>query len=358
MEKININNYESFFLDFLEGNLEDAEVVELNKFLDRHPNLAQELDINMNDLALVADEAIYDAKNELKVNDDHLLITAGTVDDIMVTSIEKQLSANQQKHLIAYIEKHNLHKLYANYQSTILVADQTIVHPNKKVLKQNDPPVIPLFTKIVAAAAVVMILISFGLSGNSPNRKYASRSLPLYEDIMNVEEEIIVSPNDLVATQVEVNENIESNSVNNSTDSDLIASSAGIVNILNSEDSKDLRGSKTTKAIKRRNIDKVQFSPKKLKSIKRTDNNEMPVLIAMSTPEKLNEQDRIATEESKNDMAVLLQSEQPFKLITNAAGNAINRPVVFERDKIKNSTSYVAYRFKLGSFEFERKKSK
>lgn len=50
--------------------------------------------------------------------------------------------------------------------------------------------------------------------------------------------------------------------------------------------------------------------------------------------------------------------EQPYRLITNAASDLINREVSFTREKDNATENYVAYGFKLGKFEFERKKSK
>jgi hypothetical protein len=44
MEKINRNNYESYFLDFLEGTLEEPLKAELMDFLKKNPDLAKELD--------------------------------------------------------------------------------------------------------------------------------------------------------------------------------------------------------------------------------------------------------------------------------------------------------------------------
>ncbi|MEM9050444.1 MAG: hypothetical protein AAGC47_00195 [Bacteroidota bacterium] len=44
MEKITRDNYEAFFLDFLEENLDDDQRAEFERFLELHPDLASELD--------------------------------------------------------------------------------------------------------------------------------------------------------------------------------------------------------------------------------------------------------------------------------------------------------------------------
>ena len=43
--KININNYEEWMIDYIEGNLSDAQVKEMQEFLTFHPELKAELDL-------------------------------------------------------------------------------------------------------------------------------------------------------------------------------------------------------------------------------------------------------------------------------------------------------------------------
>jgi hypothetical protein len=69
----------------------------------------------------------------------------------------------------------------------------------------------------------------------------------------------------------------------------------------------------------------------------------------------------IIPEEINDDSDVVLASvttEEPYKIVTNAASNLMNRDVKFTRDRNVISNDYVSYGFKLGKFEFERKKSR
>ncbi|MDA9072069.1 hypothetical protein N9J85_00060 [bacterium] len=43
MSKIGLHNYEAWFLDYSEGNLTENQMMELEVFLEQHPNLKQEL---------------------------------------------------------------------------------------------------------------------------------------------------------------------------------------------------------------------------------------------------------------------------------------------------------------------------
>ena len=65
MNKITINNYEAFVLDYVEGNLDEATIHELKAFVINHP----ELDIDLEDLDLptMNEEKIeFGFKTELK----------------------------------------------------------------------------------------------------------------------------------------------------------------------------------------------------------------------------------------------------------------------------------------------------
>ena len=44
MEQLNIHNYEAFYLDFLEGNLNEEETSQLFCFLDENPSLKIEVE--------------------------------------------------------------------------------------------------------------------------------------------------------------------------------------------------------------------------------------------------------------------------------------------------------------------------
>ncbi len=64
MEKLNKHNYESYFLDFIEGKLNESQVSELKKFLDKNPALEKELS-DFEDLRLQPQNIIFNHKKEL-----------------------------------------------------------------------------------------------------------------------------------------------------------------------------------------------------------------------------------------------------------------------------------------------------
>lgn len=171
--KINIESYEAFWLDYIEGNLAKADVDLLMNWLDAHPELKEELDEDLPVLEL--DNVQFDLKAELKkeipaessfANED--------LDDLLIEAVEENLSIDQVKELdqlsvqLPWLEKERQY-----YQATKLIADEVVVFENKESLKKRRKGIyIPLYTKVlsgVAAAAAVLFLMWNIPNSNQPS---------------------------------------------------------------------------------------------------------------------------------------------------------------------------------------------
>jgi hypothetical protein len=222
MSRINLNNYEAFLLDHIEGNLSEELTVELKAFAMGHPEL--EIDLDDKDLPVFTKEEIYpDFKNDLlKTENDlpnedllnyiegNLSVTdkldfenklssdaelAKDVDALKKTILspeadqvfadKQKLKKNEDEHVlnsvvISYSEgllsgkeksefeaqlssDKKLQKELSLIQKTKLVADTSIVHPDKESLKKEEAKVIVLFNFRVVAAIAAAVLLLVGL---------------------------------------------------------------------------------------------------------------------------------------------------------------------------------------------------
>lgn len=150
--KINIENYEAFLLDYMEGNLSTEDLVSLQMFAAQHPHL----NIDLNDLELVeleTEQVRFAEKENLKKP----LIS----DEQFVAYIENQLNSNEKKNVDAVCASNDtLAKELKLFKSTIVSADATIVFENKYSLKKQETKVIWLFSREVLAAAASLVLIA------------------------------------------------------------------------------------------------------------------------------------------------------------------------------------------------------
>lgn len=220
MQKINIHNYEAFLLDYLEGNLNENDLQELKTFAVLHSEL--EIDLSNNELPSVSDKKII-FKNKLNLikteediyNEDLLNYVEGNLSENNKLSFELQIASNNQlqKELEAYkktnlnITKENvafnskslikseddliLNNVALNYiennldtaekvnfekelkanlnlqkevsllQKTKLIADTSVIYPNKSALEKETKIIVLFnFRRITAIAASLLFLIS------------------------------------------------------------------------------------------------------------------------------------------------------------------------------------------------------
>jgi len=152
--KITRSNYESYFLDFLEGNLDPSLMDEFQAFLKENPDLASELETG-DILKLHANNELhFDAKEELKksVSD---LETA--LQERAVAYYEGDLSLSEQKDFEASLSENSAIATEAQQFGKLkLQADPAIVYENKEQLKKRIV-LIPLWMKIASVAAMLLL---------------------------------------------------------------------------------------------------------------------------------------------------------------------------------------------------------
>ncbi len=165
---INEHNYEAYFIDYMEQNLNAEEVAELLLFLEENPGLKAELE-EFEMVELTPKETSFELKNSLKQT-----INSESADDFMIASVEGIGTAEDEKELAEYVSSSDeAKKLYSRYQNTKLVAP-AIVFPNKPKLKRRNRVVVLYPLMAVAASWMLFIVLN-----QSPvnDAMYSSESL-------------------------------------------------------------------------------------------------------------------------------------------------------------------------------------
>lgn len=139
--KIDINNYEAFLLDYIEGNLSAEMTAELMLFLQQHP----EIETGMEDfriISVVKEEEKFDSKEALKrkefvVNDD-------VIEGLIISCINGDLSKSEEKKLMEIVNGNpDYLKLFSQYKRTKLeidderLSDKVLLKGNLPVTKEN-----------------------------------------------------------------------------------------------------------------------------------------------------------------------------------------------------------------------------
>jgi hypothetical protein len=148
------DNYEPYFLDFLEGNLKEDQIDQFLDFLELNPDLKEELQL-LENMTLPEEQIDFSGKEHLyKTSADFKAAT----ETKMIASLEGDLESNEKKLFESQLEGHpELKSEYELFSKTILSPDPSVKFPNKKSLYRKSGNRI-ILTLAARAAAVIILL--------------------------------------------------------------------------------------------------------------------------------------------------------------------------------------------------------
>ena len=194
------DNIEAYLLDFLEGNLNANELLELETFLAENPTYKADFEL----LYLDQDEPNVFNKESLKkktIFEPNVFqaVQEGTIEEkILVSATENVLTEAEMVHFNNYlIDNLDAQKEFSIYQKTRLAADDSIVFPNVSRLKRKKGKVFVFnsLTKWSAAAIVVGIGFWLFFGSNSMQRNVVTKKVPnLRKEATNSQAEKSIYP--------------------------------------------------------------------------------------------------------------------------------------------------------------------
>jgi hypothetical protein len=155
---ISRENYEIWFMNYLDGQLNPEEMEALNAFLDQNAELKKELE-GLGTLNLKPREVLFSGKYELlKGEAEQMGIDQG--DYLLVKQLEDGLTLEEEERLAALVsDDPALLKRAETYQSTRLQAPE-VVFPRRNALLQRRIALIGWLRPVAAAAAVLLLLFT------------------------------------------------------------------------------------------------------------------------------------------------------------------------------------------------------
>ncbi|HEX5001832.1 MAG TPA: hypothetical protein VFW78_05010 [Bacteroidia bacterium] len=153
------DNYEPFFIDYFDGNLDVSRQEELFSFLEQHPDLKNEFESFNNNPIEVPEEAFED-KHLLQRN----ILTLDTLDQYLIAELEGDLSNTEQEKLTAFLFEHPELSRHRKLIKLTRLPVSSEIFTAKEKLKQ--PVIIPLYRtqtfRYAIAAAILLLLLSGG----------------------------------------------------------------------------------------------------------------------------------------------------------------------------------------------------
>jgi len=164
---IHIDNYESFYLDYLEGTLSQEERIAFEEFLAANPELQVDEDLVFLD---EPSEKMDPLQKFLLKKEDLSIVTNENLDYFAIGKVENVLSSNEEKLFDAYLAANpEAQKVLDAYRETRLEAS-AVVYPNKEDLKQKEVAFIPWKMIGGLAAVAAMLLLFFQLGFNTTQK--------------------------------------------------------------------------------------------------------------------------------------------------------------------------------------------
>ncbi|WP_282125998.1 hypothetical protein [Marinifilum flexuosum] len=187
MRRIDRHNYEEFFLDYLEGNMNDSEKKNLESFLALNPDLREELD-EMCLVELEEEDIIFD-KSSLKQ-----IPFETDFEDFCVAKLEGDLEQEEEIAFTKYLNENLIGKAqYQLFERTNLKADNDIIYPDKEELKRKERKIIPywMISGVGIAASVLLLFSVWNTSISDKNAMQDSAKKVAYNDSVK---KVVITP--------------------------------------------------------------------------------------------------------------------------------------------------------------------
>ncbi|MEO5942383.1 MAG: hypothetical protein ABIP30_02580 [Ferruginibacter sp.] len=237
---INRNNYETYFLLYIDNELSVAERKAVEEFVAEHTDLEKELQ-QLQNTVLPFDEVAFSGKMDLFKSQAHDEL----LQEKMLLHLDGELDKERGDAIEELIEKDNYLKAdWETLQRTKLDATETIEFPYKDLLyrRERDNVIVGRFVKWAVAAAILGAGFFFGVSilskqnkidnvavnSGTKNVKKANEDIPVIKKQTTPDEQDVVTPKDDEKTGEKIigmpkeneqkDENLASESVKKTTD--------------------------------------------------------------------------------------------------------------------------------------------
>ena len=198
--KINKNNYESYFVDYLEGNLDEKLVDDFIEFLQQNPELKGELSL-FDSVSVVPEKLEFSGKNKLyKEKYDIENAFNKTAIERLEGEISEEEKVNFEKYLSKHPEKEKEASLF-NY--TKLKPDNSIVFSKKQKLYRRSSGKTVLMWTVRIAAVLVLAFVFYVLTDRPTNNLVPDNQVATAEkNNTKKDAETVVEENETIETPV------------------------------------------------------------------------------------------------------------------------------------------------------------
>lgn len=344
---IHIDNYESYYLDYLEGNLSDSERIALEEFLEAHP----ELRLEDEELIILDDapELLSPLEKELLKKEEDRVISAENLDYFAIGKVENVLSGNEDAQLNTYLAKHpEAQKMIRDYEATRLEA-HAVPYDAKEELKHKEIAFVSwrLMAAVTSAAAILILFFQLGGNGNTTNGGSAHKNLADNDHKKTLKNESVATQKN--ATPEVIKENY--NAVGVEAPAMAHKHSPAIQQPKESQKEQPKIVVPESEAPKNQLADNNKVQPHHPTILPEVKDNKQPVAPTLDNDVNKAPSKDLASNTGNSNM------KNPIPIITNTISEKTNTPVDFKTGKA-TETEKGGFFLKIGKFEISHKSSK
>lgn len=156
--RINRNNYESYFIDYLDGNLEHEVIDDFIEFINQNPDLREELEL-VSSVKLEPGQLVFEKKDDLFRPD---FESQQVFNEHAIAMLEGDLSNAGEEQFRQYLEKHPDKQREAElFSKTRLVPDESIQYSRKKSLYREPAGKTILLWSLRIAAVLILAVAMY-----------------------------------------------------------------------------------------------------------------------------------------------------------------------------------------------------
>lgn len=165
--KITRENYEPFFIDYLEGNLDKQLVDDFIDFLQKNPDLKEELSL-FEPITIEPEETVFEKKDKLYK---HYLDSEQEFNHAAIAGLEGDLSEKQINEFEKYLALHpEKQKDFELFKKTKLSPDESVVfNKKKKLYRYTVGRSMLLWSGRIAAVLILAFAVFSLVENNSDN---------------------------------------------------------------------------------------------------------------------------------------------------------------------------------------------
>lgn len=197
--KITRENFEPYFIDFLDGNLPEDQIDQFLDFLEQNPDLKEELH-GFENLKVAEEQIVFSGKERLYKNSEE---AKSSIEMKMIASIEGDLDEGERKSFEGHLELYpELQKKYQLFVKSRLLPDPSVKFPYKNKLYKKNRPVV-ILNWVARVAAVVALVWGINALYNEQTDQISSNSQKVTADVTPTKPEPEVKTIESVQVKVE-----------------------------------------------------------------------------------------------------------------------------------------------------------